>query len=291
MQQQTIVALYPTLSLAEEVRSRLQANGIPDSDISLGADRGGTTSNEPVHEPKQEEGFWAWLFGSEVSAAERDRYSSHLRGGHVAVSVRVRSDAEQERVIALMEQFDPIDIEGDEATFVPKPGMGGIGIDDSRAFTDSAASAVATDPAVGAAQRPATDGDQVIPIAKEELEVGKRQVERRYRIRTHVIATPVEEQVHLRDERVVIERRPATGTAATEAGALQEREFDVIERHEEPIVEKRARAVEEVVIHKDATERVETVRDTVRETKVDVDKAAAGDKPSVAQPPRDNSND
>jgi hypothetical protein len=42
--------------------------------------------------------------------------------------------------------------------------------------------------------------------------------------------------------------------------------------HEEPVVEKRARQVEEVVVHRDANERVETVRDSVRETKVDVDK-------------------
>jgi stress response protein YsnF len=117
---------------------------------------------------------------------------------------------------------------------------------------------------------------------KEELAVGKTASERRYRIRTYVVETPVEEQVKLRDERVIVERRPASGTVGSDAGAMQERVFEVTERHEEPVVEKRARETEEVVIRKEADERVETVRDTVRETKVDVDKEPADGRADVA---------
>ena len=72
-----------------------------------------------------------------------------------------------------------------------------------------------------------------------------------------------------------MERRPASGTVGSDAGAMQERVFEVTERHEEPVVEKRAREAEEVVVRKEADERVETVRDTVRETKVDVDQGPA----------------
>jgi stress response protein YsnF len=56
------------------------------------------------------------------------------------------------------------------------------------------------------------------------------------------------------------------------------REFDVVERHEEPVVEKTARVTEEVVVSRDVTNRTETVRDTVRETKVEVDKRGARGK-------------
>ena len=59
--------------------------------------------------------------------------------------------------------------------------------------------------------------EQVIPIVKEELAVGKRASERRYRVRTYVVETPVEEQVRLRDERVIVERRPASGAVGTDA--------------------------------------------------------------------------
>jgi uncharacterized protein (TIGR02271 family) len=109
-------------------------------------------------------------------------------------------------------------------------------------------------------------------------------VERRHRIRTYVVERPVEEQVNLRDERVVVERRPVSGDRAVDAEPIQEREVEVVERHEEPVVAKKAKAVEEVAVHKEATERTETVRDTVRETKVEVDKAAAGDKPGTSKP-------
>ena len=52
----------------------------------------------------------------------------------------------------------------------------------------------------------------------------------------------------------------------------QEREIEVVERHEEPFAEKRMTANEEVVVRKEVVERPETVRGTVRETKVEVDK-------------------
>jgi stress response protein YsnF len=119
------------------------------------------------------------------------------------------------------------------------------------------------------------EGEQVIPVVKEELAVGKQASERRYRIRTYVVETPIEQQVSLRDERVIVERRPASGAVGSDADALREREFDVVERREDPVVEKRVRPVEEVVVHREANERVEIVRDTVRETKVDVDKELA----------------
>ena len=44
---------------------------------------------------------------------------------------------------------------------------------------------------------------------------------------------------------------------------------------EEAVVAKDVRVVEEIAIRKEATERVETVRDTVRETKVDIEDTTA----------------
>ena len=84
--------------------------------------------------------------------------------------------------------------------------------------------------------------EQIIPVVKEELAVGKTTSERRYRIRTYVVESPVEEQVKLRDERVIVERRPASGTVGSDAGAaMQERVLEVTARREGPVVEQRAR--------------------------------------------------
>jgi hypothetical protein len=53
--------------------------------------------------------------------------------------------------------------------------------------------------------------------------------------------------------------------------AFKEGTIEVTETHEEPVVTKEARVVEEVVIETDVREHTETVRDTVRRTEVDVE--------------------
>ena len=116
--------------------------------------------------------------------------------------------------------------------------------------------------------------EEVIPVVKEELEVSKRATERRYRVKSYIIERPVEKTVTVRDERVEIEHRPISWTG--DLRMPQEREIDVIERHEEPFAEKRMTGQEEIVVRKEVVERPETVRGTVRETKVDIEKEPAG---------------
>ncbi|WP_164935620.1 YsnF/AvaK domain-containing protein [Bradyrhizobium guangzhouense] len=111
--------------------------------------------------------------------------------------------------------------------------------------------------------------EKVIPLPEEELKVGKRATETVKHIKTYVVEEPVQKDVRLRDERTVIERRPATGAAT---GQPMEREYEVRELHEEPTVQKNVRAGEELVVRKEATERTERVSDTVKKTKADVDK-------------------
>jgi uncharacterized protein (TIGR02271 family) len=128
-------------------------------------------------------------------------------------------------------------------------------------------------------------GEQaVIPIVEEQLQVGKREVERGgARVHTRVVETPVQENVQLREEHVTVERhavdRPVTNADAT---AFQEGVIEVRETAEEAVVAKQARVVEEVVVGKEATERTETVRDTVRRTEVEVEQIAPEHQPGVS---------
>jgi hypothetical protein len=65
------------------------------------------------------------------------------------------------------------------------------------------------------------EDEEVIPLAEEELQVGKRTVDRgTTSIRRYVVRKPVEESVTLRDETVSVERRrPVTaGEAGVPAG-------------------------------------------------------------------------
>ncbi len=115
--------------------------------------------------------------------------------------------------------------------------------------------------------------EDTIQVVKEDLVVGKRAVESGgARVTSHVVETPVERQVNLHDERVMVDRRPTnhalTGVAAD---AFRNRSLSAVGKSEEAVVSKDARVVEEIGLRKVATDRAETVRDTVRETKVDVE--------------------
>ena len=125
-----------------------------------------------------------------------------------------------------------------------------------------------------------------IPVVEEEIAIGKREVERGgVRVRTEVEERPVQEQVNLREEHVRVERRPVDRPAseadinrAQQAGTLEVRE-----KAEEAVVQKQARVVEEVVVGKEATERTETVRDTVRRTDVEVEETGGSSTGHIQQ--------
>jgi uncharacterized protein (TIGR02271 family) len=95
------------------------------------------------------------------------------------------------------------------------------------------------------------------------------------RVYNRVREEPVEQQVSLREEHVTVDRRK-TDRPATEADVRAHDEVvEVTEMAEEPVIEKRTRVVEEVVIGKKAESRTETIRDTVRHSDVNVERLGA----------------
>jgi len=278
-----LVAIYPTVEEARRVSDRLLAEGLNPADVRL-TDATTRTSGEYVErEPHRERGFFDWLFASDVPDYDRDRYSTYLNENRAAVSVRVPDQSWHDRVIAIMEEFNPIDIEEDGrmvttehvATGASTVGATSMPATGATARTDLGATARTGMSTADMGTRARTDmtreREEVIPVVKEELEVGKRATERRYRVKSYVIERPVEKTVTVRDERVEIEHRPISRTGA-DLRMPQERTIDVVERHEEPVAEKRVTGAEEIVVRKEVVERPETVRGTVRETKVDIDK-------------------
>src|SRR4029453_10242040 len=105
----------------------------------------------------------------------------------------------------------------------------------------------------------------------------KRSVSRGgVRVFSRVIEVPVEETVTLREERAEVQRRDVDRPATqAELASFKEGAIEVRETGEEAVVAKTARVVGEVEVGKRVTEREETVGDTVRKTKVDVEPIAA----------------
>lgn len=110
-----------------------------------------------------------------------------------------------------------------------------------------------------------------IPVIEEELQVGKREVEKGgIRLRTRVVEDQVKENINLREEKVHIERVPVDRPA--NISDIKEQQVEVVEHAEVPVVSKEARVVEEISLNKEVTEKEEAIKGTVRNTEVDIDR-------------------
>ena len=119
---------------------------------------------------------------------------------------------------------------------------------------------------------PPITGD-TINVMQERLRVGKREVAQgSVRVRSYVVERPIEEQVRLHEERINV-RRTAVDRPATDADQplFQDRTIEARAMSEEAVINKEVRIVEEIAIEKQSSDRTETVRDTVRETKVELE--------------------
>ena len=275
MTEEAIVAMYDTPAHAEAAIRDLKAANVPPNAISShaeGGTAGGTTAAPAAREP----GFWASLFGGETT--DSATYDRSLASGATVVTVKV-PEQHKSRVVEILERHDPVDFDDRAASYGTT----------QTTTTTTAAAPIAAAPLPKAAETATpvatATGDDTIKVMEERLVVGKRAVNNGgARIRSYVVETPVEEQVSLHSETVHIERRPVTdGRVVTDAD-FRDRSVEMTESHEEAAVGKKARVVEEISLHKEASDRVETVRDTVRSTKVDVEQvpAAATTKTTTA---------
>ena len=202
-------------------------------------------------------------------------YEEGVRRGGTLVTVAA-SDADADEVMDIMNRHNPVDIE-ERASQWRETGTAATAGTPATATTGAAA-AMTTRAAATPAQTRNVEGQEAIPVVEEELRVGKREVERGgIRVYSRMEERPVEEQVSLREEHVRVERRSVDrpATAGDFDQAFKEGTIEVTERVEQPVVQKQARVVEEVVVGKEATERTETVRDTVRHTDVQVEQVGA----------------
>ena len=272
-----IVATFNTQEAADEAARELENAGFPASAIrqykAANSGEAGRTSYESPTETTASSGggFWAWLLGEEgpqtrtVHPRDEEWYNRRAGAGDTVLSVAVTDDSRIHQATTILESHHPIEMEetteennaipagsGDRMVSAPVIGTGSVSTSDQLS------------------QTAARGTEEVIPLAEENLEIGKRTVDRgTTRVRRYVVETPVEREVTLHGERVTIERRaPLEGTVS--GRAFEERTVEVRETEEVPVVGKTARVVEEVAIRKEATERTETVRDTVRREEVEV---------------------
>jgi uncharacterized protein (TIGR02271 family) len=116
----------------------------------------------------------------------------------------------------------------------------------------------------------------------DPLELGEREVERGgVRIHSDIVEQPVEETVPVREEHIVVERRAVARDATDEdLSNFKEGVIEIHETIEEPVITKRRRVVEEIVVGKQSGERTQTILETVRKTQVHVEPLREEDEPA-----------
>jgi len=282
----TLVALYDTFTDAERVVQELIEDGFPRSAIHLALDH--TTSRTAPAASVERDATYEGAHLVETLADlgvphdAASAYAEGVRRGGALVVVE-SSDDRAERGMEMLLRLHPVDIHERTAQWRQEGWTGS----DATAMTSTPRASAATATRSSQEQARATargahqgatprrvEGQEevTIPVVEEDIDIGKREVERGHvRIYSRVTEQPVEASVRLREEKVTVERRPVD-RPATEADvtAAGKDVIEMTETAEEAVVSKRARVVEEVVVQKEVAEHTETVRGTERHTDVDV---------------------
>jgi uncharacterized protein (TIGR02271 family) len=282
--QHTLVAVFDNRSDAQKSMDELLAAGFARGDVRLseGDPAGSAAGTSAARADEASFGgsirnFFNDIFGTDRSEPAQ-MYSEAVARGHYVLTVTAEQESEIERAADIAERFGPVDIDekhqqwrAGEAQYT-----GGAGAQQQAAPASQQFAPPGGGNAQGGVQGPDTSV-RAIPVVQEELKVGKREVQRGgVRIYQHVVETPVSESVDLREEKVTVQRRAIDQMVdPADVPAFQETSFELRETAEEPVVEKTARVVEEVIVGKEVRQRQEEVTDTLRRTEVEVEDLGA----------------
>jgi hypothetical protein len=254
MNYEKIVTLYDTADHAEAARRSLEAAGFVPGEISMINSKSLDLAADELREP----GLWRRLFGRDIQQYEATLYGRSVGAGGVVLTVRV-PEADTARAMRILNAHQAVDLskraehEGLIAT-APPPKPAPV-----RPMPASVAAAGAV------------SGEEVFALAEEQINVGKRLVqEGTTRIRRFVTETPVEAQVTLHEEHARVLRRASADPNYIRNIDWTEKTIEITETTEEPVVTKTVHITEEVIIQKEGSDHVKTLKDKVRRQQVDV---------------------
>jgi uncharacterized protein (TIGR02271 family) len=305
--QHTLVAVFDNRSDAQSAMDELLAAGFTRDNVYVSSadltDQAGatsyasstvdTTTTTTTTGTTRDEGFGASIkhFFENLFGSDNDehvtRYSNAVTSGRHVLALTTTSEPDVERAADIIERFGPVDIDerhdlaGNAATLGTSAYQPGTSSSMAAGSMQSGTQAGSlsgnlSDARTDSLQRDTsidqTTGKAAIPVVQEDVQVGKRLVERGgVRVFSRVVETPVNETVALREEHVNVERRPVDQPInPADVAAFKDKTIEVRETAEEPVVQKSARVVEEVVVGKEVKQRKQKVQDTVRHTEVEV---------------------
>ncbi|UVC12620.1 YsnF/AvaK domain-containing protein (plasmid) [Rhizobium sp. TH2] len=256
----TLSAFFEDRDDAASAVQRLVEAGVDSANVRLVE---GGDGNAQVPQSTNDKGFWASLEDFFFPDDDRAMYSEGLRRGGYLVTVSGLDASLYDTALDILDDEGTVDLDERVESWKaegwsPETYSGASSTKDAFNSTGSLTTG--------------RGDEEVIPVVEEELRVGKRDVTAgRVKVRAYTVETPVSESVSLRDENVTIERRPVDRALDGTETAFQDRTIEAEERHEEAVISKEARVVEEIALRKTAEQREQTVSDSVRKTEVEIE--------------------
>ncbi len=260
MSYEKIVTLFDTAAHAEAAKLNLEKAGFSDSDMSVVSASELPKSGSALREP----GLWHRLFGSDIEQHEAEVYGKAVETGGVVLTLRA-ADPDVPKAMGILNQHNTVDVQERAVAH-------GLLDEDERVSAPAAvAAAVPAKPITSDVSK-----EQVLRLAEEQLEVGKKLVEQgTTRIRRFVTEKPAEASVTLHEEHAEVVRRAITDPSYVQDIDWSDTTVEIVETAEQAVVSKSSHIAEEVVVGKTGSDHVETVHDTVRRQQVEVERVPA----------------
>ena len=254
MNNQTVIGVFDTKAQANSAKEALTKEGFTGSDIDVSQYGSHGRRNEEYHDDHDSSigRFFDNLFGDDDDDYERRRtVGREVASRGTVVTVHTNGMDKAKKAANILDRYGAIDMDDRYQQYQNK----NFDADKNRNRLNERFGDV--------------DTNNTIEVVKEDVKVGKREVETGgVTVRSHIVERPVEESIRLRTEKVSVTRTPVDRAADT--ADFRDQTISAKETSEEAVVSKTARVVEEINVKKDVDTRTETVRETARETEVDI---------------------
>jgi stress response protein YsnF len=269
MNYEKIVTLYDTAEHADAAKRSLESAGFAPSEISLINSKTLGVAGDKLNEP----GLWHRLFGRDIKEYEATVYGRSVAAGGVVLTIRV-PEAEASRAMSILNAHRAVDL----SKRAEQEGLMGTipaAVASKPATVQTAPTTTTTTTTPTTVAAGAASGEEVLALAEEQINVSKRLVQGgTTRIRRFVTETPVEAQVTLHEEHARVLRRASADPNFIRNIDWTDKTIEITETAEEPVVTKSVHITEEVVIQREGSDHVKTLRDKVRRQQVEVERVA-----------------
>lgn len=253
----TVVGLFNNRNQAETAIRELNQRGFVPENIDISNKAHGGSQNlatEQVIITESVANFFNSLFNNDKKNA--NNYTNAAADADSIVTVHVADEERAREAAFVLDKNGAVDIDG-TSTGQNRHNLTGNNNNYAAAHQNSA---------------PAQTGT-TIPVIEEQMQIDKQVVETGgVRVKSRIIEKPVEENVRLRNQYVIVNRNSVNrDVTQDDLSNFREGEIEFLELAEIPVVAKQARVVEEVEIGRQVSEHEEIVHETLRKTDVEVE--------------------